>query len=147
MVGDCMLAREKTYTVHVGDVAIGGGAPVVVQSMTNTPTTDVEATLSQIARLRDAGCDVIRVAVPTRKAVAPFGEICAASPIPVIADVHFDHQIAIDAIRHGAAGARINPGNIGSLERVDRVAEAAGEAGVPIRIGVNAGSLDPDITL
>ena len=145
MVGDCMLAREKTYTVHVGDVAIGGGAPVVVQSMTNTPTTDVEATLSQIARLRDAGCDVIRVAVPTRKAVAPFGEICAASPIPVIADVHFDHQIAIDAIRHGAAGARINPGNIGSLERVDRVAEAAGEAGVPIRIGVNAGSLDPEV--
>lgn len=120
---------------------MGGGAPVVVQSMTNTPTTDVDATLAQIGRLVDAGCEIIRVAIPRSDALDGFQAICEQSPIPVVADIHFDHRLAIEATRRGAAKLRINPGNIGDLARVDAVIDAAGEAGIPIRIGVNAGSL------
>jgi (E)-4-hydroxy-3-methylbut-2-enyl-diphosphate synthase len=111
--------------------------------MTNTDTRDVAATLAQIDRLAEAGCEIIRVAIPRRDALPAFEEICAASVLPVVADVHFDHTIAIDAARTGAAKLRINPGNIGDLSRVDAVIEAAAEAGIPIRIGVNAGSLAP----
>jgi (E)-4-hydroxy-3-methylbut-2-enyl-diphosphate synthase len=126
-------------------VAVGGGAPIVVQSMTNTDTRDPSATLDQIGRLADAGCELVRVAIPRRDALAGFAEIVAGSPLPVIADIHFDHELAIEAIRLGAAKVRINPGNIGSWERVLAVVGAAGEAGIPLRVGVNAGSLDPAV--
>ncbi len=128
----------------VGGVAVGGSAPVSVQSMTTTDTRDPGATLAQIARLSEAGCEIVRVAIPRRDALDGFSAVCAESPLPVVADVHFDHTIAIDAARAGAAKLRINPGNIGDLARVDEVIEAAGSAGIPIRIGVNAGSLAPE---
>ena len=137
------LPRELTRQVRVGDVAVGGGAPVSVQSMCTTPTSDADATLAQIARLAAAGCEIIRVAVPDAGALDGFQRICAESPLPVVADIHFDHRLAIEACRRGAAALRVNPGNIGSWERVDAVIDEAGAAGVPIRIGVNAGSLDP----
>ncbi len=137
--------RDLTRRVMVGDVAVGGGAPVSVQSMCTTKTADAEATLEQIRRLADAGCEIIRTTVPDKASLEPFGRICAESPIPVVADIHFDHNLAIGAARHGAAALRINPGNIGSFERVDEVIDAAGEAGCAIRIGVNAGSLDPKV--
>ena len=140
-----MLARERTRQVMVGGVPVGGGAPVAVQSMTNTDTRDAAATLAQVSRLAEAGCDVVRCAVPDEGALDGFAEVCAASPIPVVADVHFDHTLATRAIARGAAAVRINPGNIGDWARVDAVIDAAGEAGVPLRIGVNAGSLDPEI--
>jgi len=133
--------RRETRPVSVGGVAVGGGAPITVQSMTNTDTRDVAATLAQIARLAASGCEIVRVAIPNREALPAFKHIIDGSPLPVVADVHFDHTIAIDAARDGAAKLRINPGNIGSMDRVDAVIEAAGEAGIPIRIGVNAGSL------
>jgi len=136
-----MTVRRDTRSVAVGAVRIGGSAPIAVQSMTNTDTRDPVATLAQIARLADAGCEIVRVAIPRADALDGFAAICAASPLPVVADIHFDHRLAIEAARRGAAKLRINPGNIGSLERVDAVIEAAGEAGIPVRIGVNAGSL------
>jgi (E)-4-hydroxy-3-methylbut-2-enyl-diphosphate synthase len=135
------VQRRESRPVAVRDVVIGGGAPVVVQSMTNTDTRDAQATLAQITRLAEAGCEIVRVAVPRADALEGFERICAASPLPVVADVHFDHRLAIEAARRGAAKLRINPGNIGSADRVDAVIEAAGEAGIPVRIGVNAGSL------
>ena len=125
-------ARELTRPAHVGSVIIGGGAPVAVQSMTCTPTVD-------------AGCDLVRVSVPNADAVASFGEVCAESPVPIVADIHFDYRLAIAAVEAGASKLRINPGNIGSWDRVDAVIDAAGEHGAAIRIGVNAGSLDPAI--
>ena len=137
------LPRELTRQVRVGDVAVGGGAPVSVQSMCTTPTSDADATLAQIARLASAGCEIIRVAVPDAAALDGFQRICAESSLPVVADIHFDHRLAIEACRRGAAALRVNPGNIGSWERVDAVIDEAGAAGIPIRIGVNAGSLDP----
>ncbi len=144
------LAREKTRPVFVGSVQVGGGAPVVVQSMTSVPmlrldegpVLDIEGNLAQIGRLASVGCELVRVAIPNRASIEAFGEVAKLSPIPVIADIHFDHQIAIGAAKHGAAALRINPGNIGSADRVDAVIDAAGEAGIPIRIGVNAGSLE-----
>ena len=139
------LPRERTRRVSVGGVAVGGGAPVSVQSMCTTPTSDVDATLAQVGRLSDAGCELVRVTLPSAADVDPFRAICAQSPIPVIADVHFDYRLAVAAVRNGAAGVRINPGNIGSWDRVDAVIDTAGEAGVPIRIGVNMGSLDKDV--
>lgn len=139
------LARQLTRPVSVGGVQIGGGAPVVVQSMTCTPTTDAEATLFQVRALSDAGCDVVRVSVPTKEALEPFGRVCRESPVPIVADIHFDYRLAIGAVRAGAAKLRINPGNIGDWDRVDAVIDAAGEAGAAIRIGVNAGSLDQAI--
>ena len=138
-------ARDLTRRVDVGGVAIGGGAPVSVQSMCNTPTADAETTLAQINRLAEAGCEIIRVTVPDKASLAPFGEICERSPLPVVADIHFDHTLAIGAAEQGAAALRINPGNIGSWERVDAVIDAAGAVGCAIRIGVNAGSLDPAV--
>ncbi len=120
---------------------MGGGAPVSVQSMTNTDTRDPAATLAQIDRFAAAGCEIVRVAIPHADALDGFERVCQASPLPVVADIHFDHRLAIEAARRGAAKLRINPGNIGATQRVDAVIEAAGEAGIPIRIGVNAGSL------
>ena len=134
--------NQGTRQVMVGDVPLGGGAPVVVQSMLNAPAKDVEANLAQIAALAEAGCEVVRMAIPHRDCLDAFAAVCAASALPVVADIHFDAQIAIEAARRGAAKLRINPGNIGGLEATDAVIEAAREAGLPIRIGVNAGSLD-----
>lgn len=142
----CECAREKTRRVCVGSVAVGGGAPVSVQSMCTTRTSDHVATLEQIGRLADAGCEIIRVAVPDAASLEGFERICAASPLPVVADIHFDHKLAIGSAERGAAALRVNPGNIGSFERVDAVIEAAKKAGIPIRIGVNAGSLDPEVS-
>jgi len=135
------MQRHTTRTVEVGSVSIGGDAPISVQSMTTTDTRDPAATLAQVQRLAAAGCEIVRVAIPKRDALPGFADIVAGSPLPVVADVHFDHTIAVDAARLGAAKLRINPGNIGDMARVDAVIEAAGEAGIPIRIGVNAGSL------
>ena len=140
-----VAARQRTNQVHVGSVPIGGGAPVSVQSMCTTKTDDPEETLAQIARLAAAGCEIIRVAIPSASVLDGFEESCAKSELPVIADIHFDHRLAIEAARRGAAGLRINPGNVGSFEKVDAVIEEAGAAGIPIRIGVNAGSLDPEV--
>ena len=136
------MTREQTKQIHVGPVAVGGGAPVSVQSMCSTPTADADATLAQIRRLADAGCDIIRVAVPDAAAAAAMERICAESPLPVVADIHFDYRLALACAAAGAAKIRINPGNIGGEERVRAVAEACGARGIPIRIGINAGSLE-----
>ncbi len=126
----------------VGSVALGGGAPCVVQSMLNAPARDVAANLAQVAALQEAGCEVVRMAIPSRSCLDAFAAVCAASPLPVVADIHFDAEVAVEAARRGAAKLRINPGNIGGLAACDAVMDAAGEAGIPIRIGVNAGSLE-----
>lgn len=131
--------------MQVGSVTIGGDAPVSVQSMTNTDTRDVTATLNQIAALAAAGCELVRVAVPDQEAADALTVICRRSPIPVIADIHFDYRLALAAIKAGVAKLRLNPGNIGGPERVRAVALAAKDRGVPIRIGVNAGSLEKAI--
>lgn len=129
-------SRERGWGSH------GGGAPCVVQSMLNAPADDVEANLRQIRALEAAGCEVVRMAIPRRAYLDQFAEVCAKSPLPVVADVHFDAGIAIEAARRGAAKLRINPGNIGGWEKTDEVIEAARAAHIPIRVGVNAGSLD-----
>lgn len=136
------LPRQLTRPAHVGTLCIGGGAPVAVQSMTCTATTDASSTLEQVRSLANAGCDLVRVSVPTNDALGPFGTICRESPVPIVADIHFDHKLAVGAARAGAAKLRINPGNIGSWDKVDEVIDIAGELGCAIRIGVNAGSLD-----
>ncbi len=141
----CVLPHAKTRQVMVGKVLLGGGAPVVVQSMLNAPAMDVAANLAQIEALAAAGCEVVRMAIPRRECLDAFEAVCASSPLPVVADIHFDAQIAIEAARRGAAKLRINPGNIGGLEKTDAVIDAAREAGIPIRIGVNAGSLDKEL--
>jgi (E)-4-hydroxy-3-methylbut-2-enyl-diphosphate synthase len=135
------IERRRCTHVTVGSVVIGANAPIAVQSMTNTDTRDVPATLGQIQRLAAAGCEIVRVAIRHQDVLNAFEEIALSSPLPVVADVHFDHVIAVEAARRGAAKLRINPGNIGDMGRVDEVIDAAGEAGIPIRIGVNAGSL------
>ena len=137
-----MKPNQLTRQVRVGDVPLGGNAPVVVQSMLNAPAQDVEANLQQIYALAAAGCEVVRMAIPRRDCLDAFQQVCERSPLPVVADVHFDKVIAIEAARRGAAKLRINPGNIGGLEATDEVIQAAREAGIPIRVGVNAGSLD-----
>lgn len=134
--------NAKTHQVMVGNAALGGGAPCVVQSMLNLPLADVEGNLQQIARLQEAGCELVRIAIPRKADLDYFERICAQSPLPVIADIHFSAELAIEAARRGAAKLRINPGNIGGLEATVPVLEAAKAAGIPIRIGVNAGSLD-----
>ena len=131
-----------TRKIMVGSVPIGGGAPVAIQSMLNTKTTDVEGCLAQIARLQAAGCQIARLAVPDQPSAAAFREICAASPLPLVADIHFDYKLAIAAAEGGAAKIRINPGNIGGDDRVRAVVEVCKEKHIPIRIGVNGGSLD-----
>lgn len=140
-----MKPNERTRRVMVGSVSLGGGAPVAVQSMLNAPADDVAANLSQIEALAEAGCEIVRMAIPSRAALDAFEAVCAASPLPVVADIHFDATIAIEAARRGAAKLRINPGNIGGLGATVPVLAAAREAGIPIRIGVNAGSLDAAI--
>ncbi len=134
-----------TRQVMVGKVALGGGAPVVVQSMLNAPADDASANLVQINQLAQAGCEVVRMAIPHKASLSVFQTVCEQSPLPVVADIHFSAEIAIEAARRGAAKLRINPGNIGGLAKTDAVLDAAGEAGIPIRIGVNAGSLDAEI--
>ncbi|WP_411170536.1 flavodoxin-dependent (E)-4-hydroxy-3-methylbut-2-enyl-diphosphate synthase [Clostridium sp. MB05] len=139
------MERKQTRKVKVGSCYLGGDAPVSIQSMTNTDTRDVEATLNQINTLYKAGCDIIRCAVPDMKAAEALKGICAASPIPVVADIHFDYKLALAAVENGVSALRINPGNIGSTEKVKIVAEAAKSKNIPIRIGVNSGSLEKDI--
>jgi len=131
-----------TRQICVGSVPIGGGAPVVIQSMLNTKTTDVEGSLSQLRKLAAAGCQIARLAVPDREAAKGFAEICKASPLPLVADIHFDYKLALLAAEGGAAKIRINPGNIGGEDRVEAVVAACKERKIPIRIGVNGGSLD-----
>ena len=139
------INRKKTRQIKVGEVKIGGGAPVAVQSMTNTFTQDIASTVSQIKRLEKAGCEIIRVAVPDEEAAHAIASIKEKISIPVIADIHFDFRLAIAAARAGADGLRINPGNIGSVKKVKAVVECAKEVNIPIRIGVNSGSLEKDI--
>ena len=131
-----------TRQINVGGVRIGGGAPVAIQSMLNTKTTDVEGSLNQIKQLATAGCQIVRLAVPNMAATETFSEICNNSPLPLVADIHFDYKLAIKAAEGGAAKIRINPGNIGGEDRVEAVVAACKERNVPIRIGVNGGSLD-----
>jgi len=137
------MTRNETKQILVGGVAVGGGAPVSVQSMCNTKTSDAEATLAQISRLAAAGCDIVRVAVPDATAAEALKRICAESPLPVVADIHFDYHLALAAAENGVSKIRINPGNIGGEDNVRAVAEACGKRGIPIRIGINAGSLEP----
>ena len=137
--------NQTTRQVKVGKVTLGGGAPCVVQSMLNLSLEDVEGNLAQIERLAEAGCELIRIAIPHKRDLNYFEEICQKSVLPVIADIHFSAEIAIEAAKRGAAKLRINPGNIGGLEACVPVLEAARNAGIPIRIGVNAGSLDEDL--
>ncbi len=134
-----------TKTVAIGDRVIGGGNPILIQSMTNTKTEDVAATVAQINRLTAAGCDIIRCAVPTMEAAEALTEIKKQIRIPLVADIHFDYRLAIAAMEHGADKIRINPGNIGSPERVRAVVNAAKERGIPIRVGVNSGSLEKEL--
>ena len=131
-----------TRQIQVGNVKIGGGAPVVIQSMLNTKTTDVEASLDQIRQLKAAGCQIARLAVPNMEAARTFAEICAESELPLVADIHFDYKLAIAAAEAGASKIRINPGNIGGEDRVKAVVHVCKEKRIPIRIGVNGGSLD-----
>ena len=136
------MIRDNTKVIQIGDRQIGGGNPVLIQSMCNTKTEDVKATVQQIHRLEEAGCDIIRVAVPTMEAAMALGEIKKHIHIPLVAGIHFDYRLAIASIECGADKIRINPGNIGSGERVAAVVEKAKEYGVPIRVGVNSGSLE-----
>lgn len=136
---------RKTREIMVGDVAVGGGAPISVQSMTNTDTRDVKATCAQIKRLEEAGCEIVRVGVPDESAAASLGKIVEGVKIPVVADIHFDYRLALTAIAQGVDGLRINPGNIGARHKVEEVVKAAKERKIPIRIGVNAGSVDKDL--
>ena len=137
--------RRETRQVVVGGVRIGGGAPIVVQSMTDTDTRDIDATVAQIRKLEAHGCEIVRVAVPDREAAAALSAIKQQSRIPLIADIHFDYRLALKSLAAGVDGLRINPGNIGSRERVRRVVSAAADRNIPIRIGVNSGSLEKDL--
>ena len=139
------MYRDHTKEIQIGDRKIGGGNPVLIQSMCNTKTENVAATIEQIHRLEDAGCDIIRVAVPTMEAAAAIREIKKQIHIPLVADIHFDYRLAIAAIESGADKIRINPGNIGARERVKAVVDKAKEYGIPIRVGVNSGSLEKDL--
>ncbi|MBR2897685.1 MAG: flavodoxin-dependent (E)-4-hydroxy-3-methylbut-2-enyl-diphosphate synthase [Oscillospiraceae bacterium] len=143
------MKRQESYTmtkqIRVGNVLIGGGAPVSIQSMLNTKTTDVEGSLSQIRALEAAGCEIARLAVPDEEAARGFSKIAAQSPLPLVADIHFDYRLAVAAAEGGAAKIRINPGNIGSSDKVRIVADACRAHGIPIRVGVNGGSLEKDL--
>ncbi len=139
------IPRRKTRQIRVGNVLIGGDAPVSVQTMTNTETCDVEATLAQIRRAAKAGADIVRVSVPSMEAAEAFGRIKKQSPVPLVTDIHFDYKIALRVAELGADCLRINPGNIGREERVRAVVQSAKDHGIPIRIGVNAGSLEKDL--
>jgi (E)-4-hydroxy-3-methylbut-2-enyl-diphosphate synthase len=138
-----MASRRKTRAIHVGDVQIGGNAPIRVQSMTTSDTRDPKATLEQIAELADAGCEIVRIAVPDRVAAAALPDIVPHAKVPIIADIHFEHTLALKAIAAGIHGIRLNPGNIRKHEDVQEVVRAAKERGIPIRVGANFGSLPP----
>lgn len=140
-----MFKRKKTRMIHIGPVAIGGGAPISVQSMCNTQTTDTKATVAQIKALQAAGCDIVRLAVPDMQAAKNLHNIIAQVNVPLVADIHFDYKLALEAIEQGISALRLNPGNIGGEEKVKAVVKAAKAHNVPIRIGVNAGSLDKKI--
>ncbi len=140
-----MTKREQTKKIHIGDRVIGGGSPVLIQSMTNTRTEDVGATVQQIECLAAAGCDIVRCTVPNMEAAKAVAQIKKQIGIPLVADIHFDHKMAVAAIENGADKIRINPGNIGSKENVKAVVDAAKERGIPIRVGVNGGSLEREI--
>lgn len=137
--------RELTKEIRIGDRVIGGSYPILIQSMTNTKTQDVDATVEQILRLEDAGCEIIRCTVPDMEAAKAIGEIKKRIHIPLVADIHFDYRLAIAAIENGADKIRINPGNIGGRDRVQAVVDKAKEYGVPIRVGVNSGSLEKNL--
>ncbi|WP_419813374.1 flavodoxin-dependent (E)-4-hydroxy-3-methylbut-2-enyl-diphosphate synthase [Bacterioplanoides sp.] len=139
------IKRRKTRQIMVGDVPIGGGAPIAIQTMTNTDTMDIDATVAQILRAQDAGADIVRVSVPTMEAAEAFGEIRKQVDIPLVSDIHFDYRIALRVAELGVDCLRINPGNIGREDRVRAVVDAARERNIPIRIGVNAGSLEKDL--
>ncbi len=140
-----MFTHANTRKVRIGDVVIGGGEPIRIQSMTNTNTADVRATVDQILRLEDAGCEIIRCTVPDPEAAQAIGAIRRQIHIPLVADIHFDYRMAIAAMENGADKIRINPGNIGSVENVKKVVDVARERQIPIRIGVNSGSLEKDL--
>ena len=137
--------RKETKKIKIGNIAIGGGSPISVQSMTKTDTSDVDATVTQIRELENAGCDIIRVAVPDDQAAEAFRKIQERISIPIVADIHFDYKLALKAVENGANKLRINPGNIGEKKRIREVVLAAKERSIPIRIGVNAGSLEKDL--
>jgi (E)-4-hydroxy-3-methylbut-2-enyl-diphosphate synthase len=140
-----METRRKTKTIYVGKVPVGGGHPVVVQSMTKTDTLNVEATVKQIGFLESIGCEIIRLAVPNMKAAKVLGSIRKSIEIPLIADIHFDWKLALEAIKQGVDGLRINPGNIGAKWKIKEVVNAVADRGIPMRIGINAGSLEKDL--
>ena len=140
-----MISRTNTRVVHIGGVPIGGGHPIAIQSMTNTDTRDVQSTVRQIHQLTEAGCEIIRVAVPDMEAAQAIHAIKKEITIPLVADIHFDYRLAIESIKRGADKLRINPGNIGSEDRIRQVAQAAKSAEIPIRVGVNGGSLEREI--
>ena len=140
-----MAYRDHTKTVRIGDRVIGGGNPVLIQSMTNTPTEDVEATVAQILRLEEAGCEIIRCTCPTEAAAKAIGQIRRRIHIPLVADIHFDYRMAILAMENGADKIRINPGNIGGRDKIEAVVRCAKERQIPIRVGVNSGSLEKDL--
>lgn len=139
------MYREHTKVIQIGDRVIGGGNPILIQSMTNTKTEDVEATVAQILRLEEAGCEIVRCTVPTMEAALALKEIKKQIHIPLVADIHFDYKMAIAAMENGADKIRINPGNIGSIERIKAVVDCAKERNIPIRIGVNSGSLEKEL--
>lgn len=139
------MYRNNTKVIQIGNKVIGGGNPIMIQSMTNTKTEDVEATVNQIQKLEEVGCDIIRCAVPTMEAAKAIAEIKKHISIPLVADIHFDYRLAIAAIENGADKIRINPGNIGDIEKVRAVVNAAKAKNIPIRVGVNSGSLEKDI--
>lgn len=138
-------AQRKSRQINIGGVRVGGGAPVTVQSMTKTDTRDVAATVAQIKGLEKAGCDIVRLAVPDMEAALALGKIRKQTKIPIVSDIHFDYRLALEAVRQGVDGMRINPGNIGAKYRIKAVVDAVRERGIPIRIGVNSGSLEKDI--
>ncbi len=145
MFADNPITRRLSTQIYVGNVAIGGDAPIAVQSMTNTRTTDVEATLAQIRAIAAAGADLVRVSVPTMEAAEAFKLIKQQAPVPLVADIHFDYRIALKVAEYGADCLRINPGNIGKEDRIRAVVDSARDHNIPIRIGVNGGSLEADI--
>ncbi|HSJ35327.1 MAG TPA: flavodoxin-dependent (E)-4-hydroxy-3-methylbut-2-enyl-diphosphate synthase [Acidimicrobiia bacterium] len=140
-----MIPRKETRQIHVGDIAVGGGAPVSVQSMTTTKTADVDGTLAQVYALRGAGADIVRITCNDVDAAQGLAEIVPRSPVPIVADIHFQYKLALAAMEAGVQGLRLNPGNIRKEEHIKTVAREAGDRGIPIRVGVNAGSLDKDL--
>jgi len=141
------IVRKKTRKILIGDVPVGGDAPISVQSMTNTLTSDSESTINQIKQLSEAGADIVRVSVPDQEAADSFKIIKENSPVPLVADIHFDYTMALEAIKGGADCIRINPGNIGKEQKIREVISAAKDTNTPIRVGINAGSLERKLQL